>query len=401
MQTMVSAGEALALIRQHVRPLPAVPMHLEDALGRVLAEEIVAEFDVPGFDNSSMDGFALASPEGNHSAQRKYHIIGESAAGKPFDGSVKPGEAVRIMTGAPIPTGTAAVIEVERVREEVGSITFDAYPAAGRHIRSAGEDIRCGSSVLQPGTRLRPSHLGILASLGCGQVRVAPAPRTNVVTTGTELVEPGRTLRAGQIHNSSAFVVPALLREAHAVVNRVVTVSDEPAALREVLQQSLATDLLVTTGGVSAGAYDRVLQVLRDLGVEFLFWKVRIKPGMPMAFGRTSGGQPVVCLPGNPVSTGVTFLQFVRPVLDALEGVEAHTALRWMARIEHEITKKDGKRHYSRGVAAWKNGAWTVRVTGLQSSGMLSSMVQANCLIVVPEGTERLAAGDEVEIEWL
>lgn len=398
---MVSAREALELIRQHVRPFPAVTLPLDDALGRVLGEEIVAESDVPGYDNSSMDGFALASPAGTHSAQRKYHIIGEAAAGRPFDGAVKPGEAVRIMTGAPIPAGTGSIIEVERVHEEDGAIRFETYPVAGRHVRKAGEDIRRGSSAVRPGTRLRASHLGIIASLGRTRVRVAPAPRAAVVTTGTELVEPGRPLGLGQIHNSSAFVVPAMLREAHAVVERTVTTSDEPAALRTALQQAMAADLVLTTGGVSAGAYDYVLQVLRDLGVEFLFWKVRIKPGMPLAFGRTSDGKPVVCLPGNPVSTSVTFLQFVRPVLDALEGATGSSTLRGRARLEHELTKKDGKRHFSRGVAVWTDGAWSVRVTGPQSSGMLSSLIEANCLIVVPESTERLDAGDEVEIEWL
>jgi molybdopterin molybdotransferase len=398
---MITAADAEDLIRTSVRRLAPRPVSLADALGRVLAEEVVADLDVPGFDNASMDGYALAVDGTGHGPRRSYAIIGEAAAGRPFTGEVREGEAVRIMTGGPLPRGAECVIEVEKVRESADAISFDEYPASGRHIRRTGEDIRRGTAVLHPGMRLRPAHLGVLASMGRATVSVTPAPHVAVVSTGTELVAPGQALAHGQIHNSSAFVVPALLREARAEVTRVETVNDDPAMLRASIGRALSDDLLITTGGVSAGKHDLVLDVLQQLGVEVIFWKVRIKPGMPLAFGRSARGVPVVCLPGNPVSTAVTFQQFVHPVLDALQGAAVPSTLRGRARLEHEISKKDRKRHFNRGVALFHNGEWRVRTTGPQSSGILTSLVLANCLIIVPEDVEHLAAGESVEIEWL
>lgn len=401
MLTMLTASEAIALIRDTVRPLPATTASLDKALGRVVAADVVAEMDVPGFDNASMDGYALVADDRGHTPGRAYKIVGESSAGRPFPGEVRAGEAVRIMTGAPLPLGAGCVVEVERVRESGNAISFDDYPPTGRHIRRAGEDIRRGTLVLQPGTRLHPAHLGVLASIGRTTVSVTRAPRVAVVNTGSELVAPGQKLAPGQIHNSSATVVPAMLREAMAEVASVETVTDDPESLRDAIERGRSSDLLITTGGVSAGKHDLVLDILRRLGVEVLFWKVRIKPGMPLAFGRWPDGRPVICLPGNPVSTGVTFQQFVRPVLDALEGATTASAVRGTAHLEHEIRKSDGKRHFIRGIAFRSNGVWNVRTTGPQSSGMLSSLATANCLIIVPEEAERLAAGDDVEVEWL
>lgn len=401
MRTMVTASEAETLIRSTVRRLGSKPVPLASALGRVLAEEVVSDLDVPGFDNASMDGFALSDIGSGHDPNRQYTIVGEASAGRPYPGRVHQGEAVRIMTGAPVPPGTACIVEVEKVRESANAISFEEYPAPGRHIRRAGEDVRRGTAVLHAGTRLRAAHLGVLASIGRTMVDVVRAPRVAVVTTGSELVAPGRSLAEGEIHNSSAFFVPALLHEAHVEVAGVETVGDEPGALRAAIERAKTADLLVTTGGVSAGKHDLVLEVLRQLSVEVIFWKVRIKPGMPIAFGVWPDGRPVICLPGNPVSTGVTFQQFVRPALEALEGATTASGIHGTARLEHEVRKSDGKRHFSRGIASRRNGVWTVRTTGPQSSGMLSSLATANCLIIIPEEVERLEAGNEVEIEWL
>jgi molybdopterin molybdotransferase len=401
MRTFITSAQALEIIRRSIRPLGPVSRTLEHALGRVLVEDVRADADVPGFDNSSMDGFALAADEDSPGLGDPYRVVGESVAGRPYAGSVGAGEAVRIMTGAKIPVGASAVIELERVAESDGMIRLNFVPEVGRNIRRAGEDLRRGTIALQRGLRLRPAHLGVLASLGRSSVAVAPAPRVAVVTTGSELVDPHGSLRDGQIFNSSAVVVPGMLREAGADVLSVRSIPDDENSLRSAFQDAATSDLLITTGGVSVGAHDLVLDILRSMGVDVLFWKVRIKPGLPLAFGQWPDGRPVICLPGNPVSTGVTFQQFVRPALDALEGATTASTVVGTARLEHEMRKSDGKRHFSRGIASRRDGLWSVRTTGSQSSGMLSSLASANCLIIIPEEVERLSAGDIVEIQWL
>jgi molybdopterin molybdotransferase len=206
---------------------------------------------------------------------------------------------------------------------------------------------------------------------------------------------------SGQVRNSSAFMVPALLQQAHALVEDTVALGDDPKILLQGLRKALDSDLLISTGGISVGKYDLVMKTLETLGVKFLFWKVNIKPGMPLAFGQSKQGSPVFCLPGNPVSTAVTFLQFVKPALEALEGAIHGERPRLRAALEEPIEKRDGKRHFSRGVVSWREGRWTVRTTGSQSSGVLSSMIQANCLVILAEQDQALAAGTEVEIELL
>jgi molybdopterin molybdotransferase len=292
-------------------------------------------------------------------------------------------------------------VEIESVQESADTIIVDEPLLPGRNIRKSGEDVRKGTLVMKAGTRLTPSHVGVLAALGCSRIEVFRTPHASVVTTGSELVSAAQIPAPGQIRNSSAVMVPALLQQAHARVDETVTLEDEPRVLAEGLRKALTSDLLITTGGVSVGKYDLVLKTLESLGVEFLFWKVNIKPGMPLAFGRTKDGTSVFCLPGNPVSSAVTFLQFVRPALDALEGARPSEKPRLRATLEQSIEKRDGKRHFSRGVVSWQNGRWTVRTTGTQSSGVLSSLAQANCLMIIPESDRTLAAGTEVEVELL
>ncbi len=399
MRTSVTADEARQIIREAITSLTTERAALSDSLGRVIATDIIASEDLPAFDNSSMDGFAV--PLGSQRNQTTFRILGESAAGKPFAGRLNEGETVRIMTGARIPAGTDAVVELERVRETADTITVDESPLPGRNIRKAGEDIRKGATIMQAGSRLTPSHMGVLAAIGRSRVEVFRTPHVSVVTTGSELVPADQIPAHGQIRNSSAVMVPALLQQAHARVDSNITLEDDPQVLSHGLRKALSTDLLITTGGVSVGKYDLVLKTLESIGVEFLFWKVNIKPGMPLAFGRTSEGRPVFCLPGNPVSSAVTFLQFVRPALDALEGVRPTEQPRLRATLEGPIEKHDGKRHFSRGVVSWKDGRWTVRTTGSQSSGVLTSLVRANCLMIIPESDRTLAAGIEVEVELL
>ena len=399
MRTLVTADEALGIIRDSLSVLGMETVELSQCLGRVSAERVVAPEDLPGFDNSSMDGYALSSDRSGTPVS--FRVIGESAAGHSFKGTLVQGQAVRIMTGAPIPVGATAVVEVERVQEQGGSISVDELPAPGRNIRRVGENVRRGETVFGVGTRLTPAHMGVLAALGVAKISLFRVPRVSVVTTGSELVPAGTEPGPGQIRNSSAVMVPAMVQESHAISDNVQTVSDEPENLKRGLKNSLSADLLITIGGVSVGKYDLVIKTLESLGVEFLFWKANIKPGMPIAFGRTDGRRPVFCLPGNPVSTAVTFLQFVRPALEILEGVHRAETPRLRAVLEHEVVKTDAKRHFSRGVVSWRDGQWTVRTTGSQSSGVLTSMVQANCLMILSETDRLLPKGAEVEVELL
>ncbi len=401
MRTLVTFDEALAIIRENVRRLGPEEVRLEHAPGRVLASEIFAAEDLPGFDNSSMDGYALPLRAEQDPSRREFRVAGEAAAGRPFVGNIAGGEAVRIMTGAPIPHGCGSVIEVERVSEKDGTIAVEEIPASGRNIRKTGEDLHKGESVMRAGTRVTAAHMGVLSALGYEAVSVSRVPNVSVVTTGSELVAVGGTLQHGQIRNSSAYMIPAMVREAHGAVDMVRTVSDEEPLLAESLSGALTADMLITTGGVSVGKYDLVIKALESVGVEFLFWKVNIKPGMPVAFGLTPQRRPVICLPGNPVSTAVTFLQFVRPALEAMQGLDPSERPRLRAVLEHEVHKKDSKRHFSRGFVAYGDGRWTVRTTGSQSSGILSSMVRANCLVILLEAPHRFAAGEEVEVELL
>lgn len=399
MRTLVNADEALQIIRDAITASTVEQAALAECLDRVVATDIVASEDLPSFDNSSMDGFAVSS--GGQPGASTFKIVGESAAGKPYVGPLNNGQAIRIMTGAPVPPGAIAVVELEAAREIGERVSVDGTYSPGRNIRKAGEDIRKGAMVIQAGTRLTPSHVGVLAAIGRSRVDVFRRPRVSVVTTGTELVSAAHVPGPGQIRNSSVVMVPAFLRQSHAVVTDAVTLTDDPLLLTTGLEKALSSDLLITTGGISVGKYDLVMKVLDSLGVEFLFWKVNIKPGMPLAFGRSREGKPIFCLPGNPVSTAVTFLQFVRPALNALEGVRRSEGPRLIATLEEPLEKHDGKLHYSRGVVSWKEGRWTVRTTGTQSSGVLTSLVRANCLMIIPASVRSLAAGSEVEVELL
>jgi len=402
-KTLVSASEARAEILAVVSICQSETVPLTEALGRVLAADVIAEENLPGFDNASMDGYGLHlnGDTASNGQEQKFEVIGESSAGSAFQGNVGSGQSIRIMTGAPVPVSVNAVIEVEKVHEKGEAISVAERVTTGRNIRRKGEDVRSGERVITSGTLLHSFHIGVLAALGKNSVIIARKPRINIVTTGSELVPPGVHPGHGKVRNSSAYLVPAMAAEAGAVPGPVVTVGDDPDELRRSLRESLLTDILVTTGGISAGKYDLVLDTLEGLGVQLKFWKVKIKPGMPMAFGVSTTGVPVFCLAGNPVSTAVTFRQFVVPAIQKMLGMVTSSAGRIRAALQHEIAKRDGKVHFSRGILEISNGTYTVRTTGSQSSGMLSSLVKANCLIVLPEHETDFPKGKLVEVEVL
>jgi len=401
---MVDADAALSIVLESAPSTGTEKVQLMDTLGRTCARNILADVDLPSFDNSAMDGYALLSSDVKAALQNTpvtLAVIGESSAGNPFNGAVGPGESVRIMTGAMVPRGADSVVPLESVRRlSEDKIECVAANPVKMHIRARGEDIKEGEIVLRDGEVIRPPHLGILAALGVKKARVGRKPLVNILSTGDELVEIDETPGEGQIRNSSAFALAGYITLAGGTARFLGIVPDRNRLIRRKIEEALDADIALVTGGVSVGKYDFVAKALADLEVEILFSKVNIKPGRPLVFGRRRKTL-VFGLPGNPVSTGVTFLQFVRPAILAMQGRTDVVPVRHPAILQNAIMKTDGKRHYLRGVATPLEGKLHVRTTGTQSSGVLSSLVRANCLIIVPEQVRQVNEGETVEIEFV
>jgi molybdopterin molybdotransferase len=342
-----------------------------------------------------MDGFAVAAGP----AGRALAVVGESRAGEPYAGVVGEGEAVRISTGAALPDGAAGILQIELVRELDGTVTLDEAVHAGRNVRGPGEDLRAGATVLERGTRLGPAELGVAVGAGRATLTCARRPRVAVLTTGDELREPGAPLAPGQIHNSNLTTLAALAEQAGADVRLQAKVPDTPEATRAAIDAALAgADLVVLSGGVSVGPHDHVKPALADLGVRRLLWRVALRPGKPTWMGERDGTL-VLGLPGNPVSSYVTFVLFARPALAALQGAEpAPTVGRRRAPLAVAIARHPDRDECVR-VALDDDGA--AHPTGPQGSHVLSSMLRAEALAVVPRGDGELPAGTEVALEPL
>ncbi len=399
---MINAEEALRIILESTSPLKSEKIKLADAPGRVLADDIVAKEDIPPFDNSSMDGFAVVAVDLINASESKHvslKILGESSAGNPFRKKLKGGCAVRVMTGGVIPAGSDAVVPIEATNEEGGGRVLFASPArSAQHIRLVGEDIRRGETILERGTVIGPPQLGILASLGHAKARVYRKPLVRILATGDELVEVNKSPKEGQIRNSSTHTLAAYVTLQGGVADSLGIVSDKRKRLKRRIKEGLDADVLLITGGVSVGKYDYVKEVLEELGVEIKFWKVNIKPGKPLVFGQFKRTL-VFGLPGNPVSTSVTFLQFVRPALHKMGGRAPSLPMCLTAVIDHDFSKSDGKRHYVRCIVESVDGQLRARSTGTQSSGVMSSMSKANALMIIPEDVAHLQQGDSVQVE--
>jgi len=398
---VISASEALKIILDSIRPLETITAGLEQSSGSILGEEIVAPGDIPPFDNAAMDGFAVRS-EDIRKVPVSLTVVGEIAAGSTPVNPLAPGEAMSIMTGAKVPAGCDVGIEQEWTeRKSDNRVTILRSADPGHNIRRAGSDIRAATTVFTPGTFLRPQEIGVLASLGKRFVVIHRKPSIAILTTGNEVVEIDKPLPDGKIRNSNAYVLSALIRQLGCEARSLGIATDEKSDLKARIKEGLRADVLITTGGVSVGKYDLVMDALKETGVEIKFWKVNIKPGMPLLFG-IHENKPVFGLPGNPVSAMVTFLQFVKPALMRLMGQRTYAPpLRLHARLEDEITKSDGKRHFVRGVLVNANGSIGVRTTGSQVSNILTSLSRADCLIVLPENRNQFKAGEEVEVELL
>ncbi len=392
----------LAAARQ-TRPAERVP--LAEALGRTLAEAVVSRDALPPFDNSSVDGFAVRTAD-FAGGTATLEVTGEVAAGGVPAEAVRPGTCLRIMTGAPLPDGADAVApvewtEAEGTRPEGNRVRIGGAPTPGQHVRRAGEDARPGEEMVAAGTVVGPPVIGMAAALGVPSLAVCVPPRVAVVATGDELVDAGATPGPGRIRDSNGPALAAQVLSAGGTVLGPWRARDEERDARAALEKALEADVLLVSGGVSVGDYDLVKGVLGGLGVAWQFWKVRQRPGKPLAFGRR-GNTLVFGLPGNPVSSAVCFEQYVRPALAALLGRRAVLRPRRPAVLAEAVPKAAGLHHFVRGRFEYGgDGRLHVRPTGPQGSGLYSSMLRADGLIHLPEGMEHPEAGTPVEVEWL
>ncbi len=400
---MINADKALKLILLECVPLSSEKVKLRDAIGRTLAQDIVATENIPPFDNSSMDGFAVQTVDIKKASKKNpvvLTVVGESSAGNIFGARLNSGEAVRIMTGAKIPEGADCVVPVELVSPDETTVQFVAPAKTSAYIRRAGEDIKMNEVALGKGEVVGPAQTGVLASLGCTKVEVTRKPHIRILATGDELVEVGNQLSDGQIRNSSSHALAGFVKQSGGKSTVLPIAPDKKKRIHKAIKAALGCDVLLITGGVSVGKYDLVKEILEELQVDIKFWRVNIKPGRPLVFGKHNDTL-VFGLPGNPASTSVTFLQFVRPALQKMLGRNPRQPLQLSAILDEPIVKKDGKRHFVRGVATSVKGILHVRTTGTQSSGVMSSMAKANCFIILPEESSSLKKGCRVAVEML
>ncbi len=398
MREGVAVEEARRLVLAAVRPLPAEWVPLHRALGRVLAEDVASPVDVPPFDNSAMDGFAL--PAG---AEGDLPVAGESRAGRPAHGPLEPGTAMRISTGAALPAGAAAVVPVERTESADGRVRVPAMPD-GANVRRAGEDVRAGQTVLRAGTPLGPAALGVAAGAGRAEVSCARRPRLAILATGDELQEPGERLGPGRIWSSNPPALAALATGAGAEVVAVEGVRDDLGATRTALARALCeADVACVSGGVSVGEHDHVREAFSALGVEAAFWGVSLRPGRPTWFGTAEGpgGRALAFgLPGNPVSAMVTFQLFARPALRALQGADPD-ATRATAVLDQAVERNPRREQAVRCHLRPAEDGWHAEPTGPQGSHVLTSMLGADALALIAPGDGAAGAGERVPIEFL
>ncbi len=390
---------ARALILEKISVLPTESVSLLDVVGRVLAEEIRAPWDLPRWDNSAMDGFAVRAEDCG--PMKPLLIDGYIPAGGTADGIfVSPGRAVRIMTGAPTPPGCDTIIPVEETEETDDRVLINGRVRVGAHIRVRGEDVQKDEVVIVAGSVLRPAEINMLASFGFKTVAVFRRPKVAILSTGDELVEPGEPIGPGQIVNSNAYSLAAAVREVGGEPVLLGIARDNRQSLTEKMNAGLQADVMITTAGVSMGDRDLVCEVLQEVGVERLFWKVDIKPGRPTAFG-LKHGKPVFSLPGNPVSSMVTFEEFVRPALLKMMGHRRHIKPFVKACLQETISKKSGRTQFLR-VRVVDNGERLIASSsGDQNTGILRTMLRANGIAVLPADREKIEAGEEVDIHMI
>jgi molybdopterin molybdotransferase len=405
---MLTYEEALKQILQQAAPLPTIELPLEQLLGFVLADPVVAEFAMPQFDNSAVDGFGVlladtAAASADHPVSLK--LSGEIQAGTPGNLEITAGSAIKILTGAVVPDSVDAVVMGEYCQEKNGSVTVGYAPVEGENVRRRGTEFEAGAAVLPAGLLVTPPVVGLLASLGYRSFPVHRKPSLAIIATGDELVEPGKPLQPGQIYDSNSFALGAALSAIGISQCRVLHASDSAESTRAAFQEAFAShDVIISTGGVSVGDYDFVKDVLESLGVRTVFWRIAIKPGKPVYFGvlpSENGNKLIFGLPGNPVSGLVTYHQFVKPALRKLMGSEA-PAQKLLAKLRGQLKKKPGRLDFVRGIIQFgADGQVEVRATQGQDSHMISGLAKANSLIHFDADADRFENGTNVTVDLI
>ena len=400
---LVSVDDYREGILAGLEPLDPITLPLADSHGCVLADDVVAPWPLPSFDNSSMDGYAVLAGDVSSASEASpvtLTVIDDVPAGSRADVALRPGCAVRIMTGAPIPSGTDCIVPVEVTDAGTDSVEIRERVAAGSYIRRAGEDVIVGDVVVRAGTLLSSRQLAVIAAVGKGHVVVYPRPRVAVLSTGSELVEPGTPLSKGMISDSNSFLLVSAANEAGAQAYRVPPVPDDAEAFSAAISDQLhRADLILTSGGVSMGAYDTVKEVFSSYGsVEFT--KVAMHPGMPQGHGVVGESDderiPVITLPGNPVSSYISFQNFVRPAINKLRGLGSTDRPRLAVEVTKPLDSPQSKRQFARG--RFLDDGRVEPVGGGQGSHVIGGLAQADCLIVIPEGVGHVNAGDTVDV---
>lgn len=395
----MSVSQAKNYIKQYLKPVAEIEtLAIGESLGRVLADTITSPCNVPNHNNSAMDGFAFRHQDG----AQPLRIIGTALAGQPFQGTLKQGECIKIMTGGVVPASADCVVMQERTSVQQDLLTITELPKLGANIRSAGEDLMLGQTVLPQGHRITPADLGLIASLGIATVTVYRRLKVAFFSTGDELVGVGKSLAEGQIYDSNRYTLFGMLTRLGVEVSDLGAIPDNPALLERTLLNAAAThDAVITSGGVSVGEADHMKTLLAQHG-EVLFWKMNMKPGRPLAYGKvhtTTNSAHYFGLPGNPVATMVTFYQFVRDALILMMGASPKPYPTLKVECTESIKKAAGRTEFQRGIMYEVDNSWKVKPLPNQSSGVLSSMSYANCFIVLGEAVGNLNAGETVEVQ--
>ena len=391
MDALLTVAEALARVLARVEPLPAERVELASASGRILAEAAVSPIDLPPFRSSAMDGYAVRAAD----LPGTLRVVDQAAAGRPATSELGPCEAIEISTGGVVPTGADTVVQVERVLVRPGEVEIGEAADAGGNVRDLGRDVREGATVLESGELLTPARLAALAACGIGSVLTIRRPLVTIVVTGTELRPAGETLRPGEIYESNGILIAATLEEAGAVVERTGATDDTREAHFRALEQALRADVVVTSGGVSVGPHDLVRRVGAELGVEEVFWGVAMRPGKPLAFG-VSGSTLVFGLPGNPVSSLVGCLLFVRPALLALQGHRDPAPPFRPGTLATEVRQHPERDDFVRARAIWTEEGALLHPTVGQESHMIVRTTAADAIVHIPRGAAVLEAGTRV-----
>jgi molybdopterin molybdotransferase len=395
---MPTFEEARNIILQHIVSLPAEPVPLLESLGRVLEEDFAASWDMPPCSNSAMDGYAIRSSDCK--VGEPLPIIDYIPAGGYSRKPLEPGTAIKIMTGAPVPEGCDAIVPLEEARESEGGVFVEQHVTVHQHVRMAGEDIRRGELVLPKGTLIQPKDISVLASLGKEKVPVFCKPRVAIVATGDELLELGEIPSDGRIINSNSYFLAAAIKALGATPVMLGIARDNLESHRQLLNEGLNADILITSAGVSVGDRDLVRDVLGELGVEQIFWRVDVKPGKALTFGMKDT-TPVFALPGNPVSAMLTFEEFVAPALLKMMGHRNVIRPLFTAELQHEMRKAPGRTHLARVHVEYVDGRYLARSAGKQETGLLKTLLNANAIALLPSERTTFAAGDPIQVHLM